>query len=182
MVDPLAITLATRSIAYLVSSAIGIRELASKVKANKEQSQLLARRIVHIAQLLELLERTRALVQIPNLDQVLEDLVDTVSRAEDLIKGLADTKSWYKKLLKTGSFKNSFADINTRLSSTLALLNASVSLHQALTSAQAGAASASTEPTASEKSLFDSDAPLISYEELEEEFDQEADAAAEEVR
>ncbi|ORZ38999.1 kinase-like domain-containing protein [Catenaria anguillulae PL171] len=130
MVDPLTATLTTRAVTYVVGVAFNMQSLSQTAKVNKEQAQLLAKRVQIVADYLKEMDTRRELLNIPRIDEILQELMETVGRAEELIQDYAAKNKWHKRLLTTGSFRASFADINTRLSNTLQMLDLGLSIHQ----------------------------------------------------
>ncbi|KAI9184323.1 Receptor-interacting serine/threonine-protein kinase 1 [Blastocladiella emersonii ATCC 22665] len=130
MVDPVIASVATRGVTTLVGAALGLKALAHAVKVNRAQSVLLAARVQTVADMLADLDQRRELVKVPGIEALLDTLMETVSRAEELLGDFASQTKWHRRLLSAGSFRSGFAEINARLSETMATLDLGLTLQQ----------------------------------------------------
>ncbi|KAI9184284.1 Receptor-interacting serine/threonine-protein kinase 1 [Blastocladiella emersonii ATCC 22665] len=128
MVDLVVLTVSAKIITGLVASAAGLQGIAHSVKVNNEQCQLLARRVVQLAEMLDELARAGELAKVARVEDTLADLASLVDQAQALVESFSSKTKWHQRLLTLGSFRSAFNEINDRLSHVMQMLDVQINV------------------------------------------------------
>src|SRR4051812_43781341 len=100
------------AISHIYTVAKLIYDQVQKVKANKKQCETLAKRVKAVAVAIQDLERV--------LDQDhytpgLINLYESVKECHEFVKKFSESNKWFRYVLKTGTYQDTFAGLNDKL-------------------------------------------------------------------
>ncbi|KAF7645131.1 hypothetical protein LDENG_00209510 [Lucifuga dentata] len=105
----------------ILATASSIYSLYEQVKANKERSCRIIRRVKAFEDLVKPIKKVKQAKASKAVEKPLNELYTTLISAEELLRKYTSA-SWLKRILKSGSYKDDFDNVNLRLADNFEVL------------------------------------------------------------